>query len=202
MKKFIVWTIVLVMAFSLMACSNGGEVQPSSDPERIQQSASPTPTAEPAPSPDLGDTTATQVFENTEHGFAINYPADWTETALEPAVFTAVAPIKDGFYANVNIVIDPNATSLDSMTKEMLEQEYSLAGLDANVVDVFELQIAGQPCKMISTVVTQAEISLFLEQYAVVYGGKMFIITNTCLDGDTSNRQAFDDIIASLRFLD
>ncbi len=78
-----VTALALVVAILAAACGGGEKAPPSPTSETTRTAAPPSPSPEPTPTPTAQEVEETlSHYENTELGFAFDYPSDWEQLDL------------------------------------------------------------------------------------------------------------------------
>jgi|GEM_PF-5000866 len=139
------------------------------------------------------------VYEDLDNGFTISYPADWNVLSVPPAVFTIGSPSGD---ASANIIANLGTSSLDLITKKALQEQFTELGLDAKVISVTDVKIAGYPAKKIITHLVVLGTTAVTEQYALNRNDRSYVITFGYISSGTDYSKTIADILASFKFLD
>lgn len=189
-KRFIAVAIFIALLLAIAGC---GSSQPAG-PELVE-----TP---------LG---TFEVYRNSQYGFSIQFPVDWSKTEPEGAVIKFIAPTAQSTTsitpANANIIVLdlPQAMTLDEFTlqeqQELQQQIAQWQQLGEASFRIADTTLAGQPAKEAFVTINQPQINANFHQIWTLRGQRAYILTFTSDINRTADYAAvFDQMAASFKF--
>lgn len=151
-----------------------------------------------------------EFYRNSQYGFSMQFPVDWSKTEPEGAVIKFIAPTAQSATsitpANANIIVLdlPQAMTLDEFTQQeeqelqrQIQQWQQLGEASFRIADT---TLAGQPANESFVTISQEQINANFHQIWTLKGQRAYILTFTSDISRTADYAAtFDQMAGSFK---
>jgi hypothetical protein len=144
-----------------------------------------------------------ETYSNDEWGYSIEYPKGWDLNEGSYVVFTA--PIEDGVYTNVNVMLEKLSKSMSleeyfSKAKEGFETTYD----DFEIVDKSNTTINNEVCMIVEYLLNNDGREIKIKQAILIKEKTVYVITcaSTPDKYNDDDREYFDPMIKSFKIIE